>query len=113
MPRRRQPGAASGTGTRGGKAMTVKFFAYLRDPGYAGCKELQTPAPDTVRTLGEQLSHRFGPKFRGEFFSPAGDQLGERIIVMVNGRRVEFLDGADTPLRETDTVQIFPVVAGG
>ena len=93
--------------------MTVKFFAYLRDPGFAGCKELELPAPATVLELGQVLSDRFGSKFREEFFTPDGRQLGERIIVMVNGRRVDFLNGIDTGLKESDTVQVFPVVAGG
>ena len=93
--------------------MTVKFFAYLREPQYAGCKEMTCPPPETVARLGEELSGRFGPAFRGEFFSPDGTALGERVIVMVNGRRVEFLQGLDTPLADRDTVQIFPVVAGG
>lgn len=93
--------------------MTVQFFAYLRDPGFAGCKETAWDHVGTVRELGEQLCSRYGSKFRGEFFSPGGDQLGERVIVMVNGRRVEFLGGLETPLKPSDTVQIFPVVAGG
>ena len=93
--------------------MTVRFCAYLRDREYANCKELETAAPATVRALGEELSRRFGKRFRGEFFSPDGTELGERVIVMINGRRVEFLHGIDTPLKESDTVQIFPVVAGG
>lgn len=93
--------------------MTVKFFAYLREKEFAGTKELVLPPPPTVGALGEDLSRRFGPRFRGEFFSPDGDALGERVIVMVNGRRVEFLSGIHTPLRDSDTVQIFPVVAGG
>lgn len=93
--------------------MTIKFFAYLREPRYAGCKELTCPAPGTVAQLGELLSQKYGPAFRGEFFSPDGTELGERVIVMVNGRRIEFLRGLDTPLAEGDTVQIFPVVAGG
>ena len=93
--------------------MTVKFFAYLREPQYAGCKELACPAEETVFRLGEALSRRFGPAFRGEFFSPDGKSLGDRVIVMVNGRRIEFLQGLDTPLTDRDTVQMFPVVAGG
>ena len=93
--------------------MTVKFFAYLREPKYAGCKEMTCPAPETVYHLGEALSEQFGAPFRGEFFSPDGAELGERVIVMVNGRRIEFLQGLDTPLTDRDTVQIFPVVAGG
>ena len=93
--------------------MTVKFFAYLREKDFAGTKELTCPPAPTVRALGEELCGRFGAKFRAEFFSPAGDELGERVIVMVNGRRVDFLSGLDTPLKDSDTVQIFPVVAGG
>ena len=93
--------------------MTVRFFAYLRETKYAGCKEMTCPAPETVAKLGEELSQRFGQAFREEFFSPEGNALGERVIVMVNGRRIEFLQGLDTPLADRDTVQIFPVVAGG
>lgn len=93
--------------------MTVQFFAYLRDPEFAGCKEMSWPQAPTLRVLGEQLCERFGTRFRDEFFAPGGTALGERVIVMVNGRRTEFLDGLDTALRDTDTVLIFPVVAGG
>lgn len=93
--------------------MTVQFFAYLRDPEFAGCRETSWPHAPTLRELGEQLSEAFGARFRGEFFTPGGNALGERVIVMVNGRRAEFLDGLDTALQDTDTVLIFPVVAGG
>ena len=58
--------------------MTVKFFAYLREKEFAGTKELVLSPPPTVGALGEDLSRRFGPRFRGEFFSPAGDALGEK-----------------------------------
>ena len=78
--------------------MTVQFFAYLRDAEYAGCKSTPWPCTPTLRCLGEALCEAYGPTFRGEFFSPDGADLGERVIVMVNGRRVEFLDGLDTPL---------------
>ncbi len=93
--------------------MTVKFFAYLRDPEFANCKELHMAAVPSVWDLGRVLSDRFGPKFQSEFFSPDSSQLGERVIIMVNGRRVEFLDGIHTPLTDADTVLVFPVVAGG
>ena len=93
--------------------MTILFFAYYRDPEYAGCKELTRSAPKTLRELGDQLCAELGPKFAEEFYTSDKTALGEKIIVMVNGRRTEFLQGLDTPLAESDTVQIFPVVAGG
>lgn len=93
--------------------MTIQFYAYYRDRDYAGCKEMTWPAPPTLRDLGVQLCGKLGPKFRGEFFSQDGRSLGEKVIVMINGRRVDFLGGLDAPLKESDTVLIFPVVAGG
>ena len=94
--------------------MTVKFFAYFRDPGYAGCKEMEwTGRPESVYELCHQLADRFGQKFAGELLTPDGEAISDRSIVLVNGRRVEFLGGIHTPLKETDTVNIFPVVAGG
>ena len=94
--------------------MTVKFFAFYRDKGFAGCKEMEWPGQaDTVIELCRQIADRFGDKFRKELLSPDGSDICDRSIVMVNGRRIEFLEGIHTPLKDTDTVLIFPVVAGG
>ena len=41
------------------------------------------------------------------------EAICDRSFVLVNGRRVEFLNGIQTPLVDTDTVFVFPVVAGG
>ena len=93
--------------------MKVKFFAYIRDDDYAGCRETEWPACDSLRVLGEELSKRYGEKFRKLYFSEDGTAFGDEIIVLVNGRRAEFLDGMGTKLSDSDTVLLFPVVAGG
>ena len=93
--------------------MKVKFFAYIRDPDYAGCRETEWPVCEDLKALGESLSERYGEKFRTLYFSPDGTDFGDEAIVMVNGRRADFLDGMKTKLNDGDTVQIFPVVAGG
>ncbi|MBP3876540.1 MAG: MoaD/ThiS family protein [Lachnospiraceae bacterium] len=93
--------------------MTIRFFAYYRDPEYTGRKEMTMAAPHTVRDLGDALCSQFGSPFAEEFFNSGRTAPGDRIIIMINGRRVEFLDGLDTLLRESDVVQLFPVVAGG
>lgn len=67
----------------------------------------------TLRELGEVLSERYGEKFRNEYFDATGTDIGERTIILVNGRRAEFLDGIKTELKDSDTINIFPVVAGG
>ena len=93
--------------------MTLLFFAYYRDKEYAGCKEMPWSGAATLRELGEQLCEKLGSPFAEEFYSPDRTSLGSKIIIMINGRRAEFLQGLDTPLREEDRVQIFPIVAGG
>ena len=93
--------------------MTVQCFADLRDPAFAGCREASWPHAPTLRALGEQLCGAYGRRFREEFFSESGEELGERVIVMVNGRHITHLQGVTTPLTEQDVVALFPVVAGG
>ena len=94
--------------------MTVKFFAFYRDPGFAGCKEMEwTEKADSVIELFRQIADRFGDKFRKELRTPDGNGICERSIIMVNGRRIDFIGGPAAPLKDTDTVLIFPVVAGG
>ena len=93
--------------------MTLRFFAYYRDPEYAGCREMTWHGAADLRQLGDQLCAKLGSPFAEEFFSPDRSALGKKIIIMINGRRAEFLQGLDTPLKEDDLVQIFPIVAGG
>ena len=94
--------------------MIVKFFAFFRDSDFAGCKEMLWPEKaGSVYELCHQIADRFGPKFRSELLTPDGNAISDRSFVLVNGRRTEFLDGIHTPLKDTDTVFVFPVVAGG
>ena len=93
--------------------MKVQFFAYYRDPEYAGCKEVQIPAVETLRDLGFWIEETYGRKFAGEYFNEDKTDFGKLVIVMVNGRRAQFLNGFETELKDSDTVLIFPVVAGG
>ena len=90
--------------------MRVKFFAYLRD--YAGCSETNMPAAATIGELARVLSDRYGPRLGDKLLTADGD-LGTDLIVMVNGRHINHLGGINAALKDDDTVQIFPMVAGG
>lgn len=91
--------------------MKVKYFAYIRD--YTKCKDCIEEYKPTVKELLHSLSNKYGEKFRNEALTPDGNDLGERIIILVNGRHVAHLNGINTELKEGDEVQVFPVVAGG
>jgi len=91
--------------------MRVKFFAYIRD--YTGCKETEVPPAATVGELVRSLAAAYGPVFRDKVLAPGGQALSPEIIILVNGRHVVHLGGFEAPLKPEDTVQIFPMVAGG
>ncbi|MCL2126748.1 MAG: MoaD family protein [Treponema sp.] len=100
--------------------MRVKFFAYLRD--MTGCSETDVPAakllpadtlqPPAVGDLARFLCERYGPKFKNKMLTADGE-LGPDMIVMINGRHIAHLGGLGASLKDDDTVQIFPKVAGG
>ena len=90
--------------------MLVKFFATYRQ--ITGCKSCDIPAPDDVLGLMHALSDRW-PAFRELVLDETGTQKGDDVIVMVNGRHIEHLDGMQTKLTEDDYVAVTPLVAGG
>ena len=91
--------------------MRIKYFAYYRQ--ITGCKDEEVPAPGTLGDLLRQLADRYGEKMREKLLSPDRLSLGSDAIVLVNGRHIAHLGMLEAPLTETDTVSIFPIVAGG
>ena len=90
--------------------MTVKYFATIRS--LTGEQERRIDSrPGDLRELLTQLAERYGRLFRRTVFD--GDALHGEIIILVNGRNVRHLQGADTPLGEDDEISIFPMIAGG
>ena len=91
--------------------MQVKFFAYLRE--YTKCKETDFSYQEDMYQLTHALCDKYGERLRMKMLSSDGEELGEEIIILVNGRHVAHLGGIKTKLLPTDVVSIFPVVAGG
>lgn len=90
--------------------MLVKFLATYRH--IAGCKSCDVPAPANVLELMDELARRW-PAFRTLILSEDGTDKGDDVIILVNGRHIEHLDGVQTKLTEQDYVVITPLVAGG
>lgn len=90
--------------------MLVKFFATYRQ--IAGCRTCDVPAPGDVLALMGELSKRW-PGFRDLVLNEDGTDKGDDVIILVNGRHIDHLDGVHTKLTEQDTVAVTPLVAGG
>ena len=90
--------------------MLVKFFATYRQ--IAGCKTCDIPASGDVLALMGELSARW-PEFRNLILNKDGTDKGDDVIILVNGRHIEHLDGVATKLTEQDVVAVTPLIAGG
>lgn len=90
--------------------MQLKFFATYRQ--ISGCKVCNIPAPENVLMLLNDISVRW-PAFRELVLNAEGSDKSDKVIIMVNGRHIEHLDGVHTVLSDEDTVAVTPVVAGG
>lgn len=90
--------------------MNVKFFATYRK--IVGKGSIDIPAPRDVLGLLELMEKSY-PDFRGLLLNKEHTDKGPDVIVLVNGRHIEHLDGVHTELSEQDYVALTPLVAGG
>jgi len=91
--------------------VTLKTFADYRD--ITGIREKQLEIEECLNMGGllNRLTDAY-PGLRRAMFKESGG-LREFVILMVNGRNIEFLDKMDTRLGEGDVIALFPPVAGG
>ena len=89
----------------------LKTFADYRDITGITEKQFDIEEGLTMDGLLNMLTDTY-PGLRPAMFKDSG-RLREFIILMVNGRNIEFLDKMNTRLGEGDVIALFPPVAGG
>lgn len=87
-----------------------RFFATYREAVGTKTIQIEVESGTTVGELLARLETDY-PKLAGELLAEGEIQAG--INVLKNGRSVVHMDGPATPLDATDTVSVFPPVAGG
>jgi len=85
------------------KAVFIQEF-YREMGGHS--MELEVPEGITVRELIDYIDRRIRPGFRDMLME--GGRLKYPVEIAVNGRRIDFLDGLDTVLRDGDRVLFSP-----
>ncbi len=90
--------------------VTVKFFATVRE--VTGVKSIELEV-DTIRNLLDILKATYGEKFTSTVIDSESGNLKQFYSCMVNGKRIELLNGYDTVLADNDAVALFPPVGGG
>jgi molybdopterin synthase sulfur carrier subunit len=90
--------------------VTVKFFATIRE--ITGTRSIEVEA-NTVREVLDLLAERYGKKFTDTVIDAGTNRLKQFFSCMVNGKRIELLDGYKTALSDGDAIALFPPVGGG
>lgn len=91
-------------------SVEVKFFASFRE--IMGEKQISMSAKN-VEDILNKLADKYEGLEEAVFEDRENKKLRNIVNILVNGRRIEVLDGLDTTLEDGDTVAIFPPVAGG
>jgi MoaD family protein len=90
---------------------TIKLFATLRD--FVGAKDITVPfdgggtARDLIQAI-RQVNPALGDKIADQ-----DGQLSGLVHIFVEGRNIDWLQGLDTVIADTDDVFLIPPVAGG
>jgi molybdopterin synthase sulfur carrier subunit len=88
----------------------VRAFAQFREL-LGGEQFIPVPQAETVRGLLERLGDD-NPAFSSRALQNDGN-LMPAVIILLNGRNIQSLDGLESRLNEGDVVAIFSPIAGG
>ena len=88
----------------------MKFFATVRE--VTGVKSIELKA-ENIRELLQLLVQTYGSKFKDTVLDNDTGELKQFFSCMINGKRIELLEGYDTVLKDDDAVALFPPVGGG
>jgi len=88
----------------------VKFFATVRE--VTGIRSIDLEA-NTIQEVLDKLMIKYGRKFIDTVIDEETMKLKRFYSCMVNGKRIELLNGYETVLSEGDAVALFPPVGGG
>ena len=87
----------------------VHFYAKLRETFQARRIDVEMKPGATVGDLLESICPT--AKKRNELF--AGADLKPYIIILINGRHIQHLEGLASPIKHGDVISVFPPIAGG
>ena len=91
--------------------VNVRFFATLRNVTETSQTTVNTER-GTVGDVINALVIQYGDRFREEILQPDGN-IGQYVKVLLNGLNIDRIAPLQNPVKEGDTLYIFPPIVGG
>ncbi len=92
----------------------VRFYAILRE--IAKRKEIEVELPGNDHTIHDILN-LIREKVSADLFKKIMDfwntKKGPKLIILLNGRNIVYIDGLKTKVKDNDIIDIFPPGGGG
>ncbi|MHA1986453.1 MAG: MoaD/ThiS family protein [Promethearchaeota archaeon] len=90
----------------------IMFLSLLTDITDVEELNLSVEEGINIRTILEQLTIKFGPKFEEMIFKSSKD-LSKYVIITINSKDIRTLDGLNTKIQLGDAISFIPAIAGG
>ena len=91
--------------------MTIHYL--LDIAAYSRCKKETVSGAESVYELLKMLCEKYGDAFCKMVFNDDMSDIGSDVVILVNGINAALSDGLNMPLKDEDTVAIFPEIMGG
>ncbi|MBS7655620.1 MoaD/ThiS family protein [Candidatus Bathyarchaeota archaeon] len=90
----------------------LKLYGDLKAKANKSEIELSMPKGSKVRDLLFIISKNFNEEFKEALLNSSG-KLKPTIIMLVNGRNIDFINKLETQLADGDIISLVPAVFGG
>ena len=90
--------------------MRLRIYTNILN-GLIKAPEVVVPGNITVKQLLEYFVETYGERIRNRIFE--NDSPQANIIIILNGKSINFSDELETMLHENDTISIITAIVGG
>jgi molybdopterin converting factor small subunit len=93
--------------------VTVEFLGVLAKLTKSHRVDFQFKDSVTVSDIIAQLIDTFSPEFKQTFLDPELNDPRPNVLILLNNKEINVLDGLKSPVKDGDKLVLLPVSHGG